>query len=192
MSSQNKIALALSHYFRRIQAAQFSTEFSVPTILHWKPSPGNLVPWNWPCTVEGQRVPPCELENHRQTHEFQAPCCLCPALKKGSDAEIYTETRIGLVQVAPKVQYGRHPLNGQYAVQCARNHCGYFICLEWFYALPLMHLRYYKKRDTPLPAHELTYISDLDYIDNNDLGLYQASPGIICRGTKRRELRRDG
>jgi hypothetical protein len=68
----------------------------------------------------GERITPSELESHRRTHDFRAPCCLC-ALEQGSD---YTESRIGLVNIPLK---GRGAfLNGEYVAECAMGRCGYF------------------------------------------------------------------
>lgn len=68
----------------------------------------------------GERVYPSELESHRRTHYFLAPCCLCaPALN-----EVYVESCIALVHV-PSGGPGAL-LNGEYIAECALRQCGYF------------------------------------------------------------------
>lgn len=63
------------------------------------------------------------LEAHRRTHHFRAPSCLCAYL----DETDYTETVIGLVEVARGDSDGNHDsiLNGQYVAICERRRCGY-------------------------------------------------------------------
>jgi hypothetical protein len=68
----------------------------------------------------GERIAPSDLEDHRRTHHFKAPCCLCAT----SMDQGYVESKIGLVLVAPGAPSTQ--VNGEYVAQCAKNTCGYF------------------------------------------------------------------
>ncbi|KAH6912310.1 hypothetical protein BKA70DRAFT_1219443 [Coprinopsis sp. MPI-PUGE-AT-0042] len=169
------------HYIRRIQAAQVHTAYSPPEILHWDETKRDLGAWGWPANPEtGERVTPSDLESHRRTHHFMAPCCLC-AIRL---AEAYVEAKIGLVAVAsdsPKPE-----VNGEYVAQCASNRCGYFVPLERFYARKVLKIKAYAKRVVPLAAEQLVYISDFDCDTEASLGLSQALPsqGIWMTGSR--------
>lgn len=83
-----------------------------------------LFAFDRPCQLDGSRVPPSELDTHRQTHHFRAPCCLCAVDIPGG----YVESSIGLVRVLkplPNTGFGKHPLNGQYVAKCRVGLCGY-------------------------------------------------------------------
>jgi hypothetical protein len=68
-----------------------------------------------PTNDAGERVPPSELGDHRLSHRFLGPCCICPILTNGevtfTEAAIFMETS------------GRRA--GQYLARCARDSCGY-------------------------------------------------------------------
>ncbi|KAH6897575.1 hypothetical protein BKA70DRAFT_1438178 [Coprinopsis sp. MPI-PUGE-AT-0042] len=173
----------VAHYLRRIQAAQVKTEHSTPVILHWASPFSNLSRWGWPADPEtGERIPPSELESHRRTHYFYAPCCLC-ALDWD---EFYVESRIGIVQV-PSGSHGSF-MNGEYVAECALRRCGYFVPLERFYSLKLLRVVGSKKRRNVLPAEQVALITDFDPKLDDELGLYQALPkdSVISRGSRQR------
>ncbi|KAH6890792.1 hypothetical protein BKA70DRAFT_1441694 [Coprinopsis sp. MPI-PUGE-AT-0042] len=170
-----------AHFLRRIQAAQVNTKSSSPAILQWISNRDNLGRWAWPANPEtGERIPPSELESHRQTHHFLAPCCLC-AIELN---ETYVESRIGLVLV-PSGAHGSF-MNGEYIAECALRKCGYFVPLEKFYVIEALLVKRYPKREHSLPAEQVTYITDFDPDIGNKLGLYQALPedGIFSRGSR--------
>lgn len=61
------------------------------------------------------RITPEQLQAHRQTHLFKAPCCFCASLEPfGHD---YIET---CIYVATEGEY-----LGEYVAECALKHCGY-------------------------------------------------------------------
>ncbi|KAH6868957.1 hypothetical protein BKA70DRAFT_1452312 [Coprinopsis sp. MPI-PUGE-AT-0042] len=146
---------------------------------------GNLRTWSWPSHYEtGERIVPSELEDHRRTHHFMAPCCLCAL----SIHEGYVESKIGLVLVAPGVK--RPEVNGEYVAQCALNKCGYFVPLERFYARKGLQVKGYPKRGMlfgllPLPSEQLNYICNVDPAQDSN-GLSNALPfsGIWSRGSR--------
>ncbi|KAH6913552.1 hypothetical protein BKA70DRAFT_1421818 [Coprinopsis sp. MPI-PUGE-AT-0042] len=145
----------LGYFQKRIQAAHFQTLSTSPTILHWDSETGDLAPWKWPVDVTtGYRVTPSELEAHRRTHYFLAPSCLCARLFN----ESYSESRIGLVHVPIKLT-PTSTLNGEYTAECASGRCGYLVCLERFYVLPVLHVKGYLKREIPLPPCTVNYNS---------------------------------
>ncbi|KAH6880999.1 hypothetical protein BKA70DRAFT_1238514 [Coprinopsis sp. MPI-PUGE-AT-0042] len=172
----------LAHFLRQVNSAQVQTAHSPPQILHWTSTWNKLSEWAWPSDSDtGERVPPSDLEGHRRTHYFMAPCCLCPLLL----GEMYVESKIGLAVVAPGSV--RSEVSGEYIAQCARNECGYFVPLERFYARKILKVNAYKKRDAPLEPHQLNYISDLAPGHEEMLGLPQALPSssIWSRGPRK-------
>ncbi|KAH6869708.1 hypothetical protein BKA70DRAFT_1451785 [Coprinopsis sp. MPI-PUGE-AT-0042] len=174
---------SLEHYIRRIQAAQVHTAYSQPEILHWDAKKSDLSGWFWPASPEtGERVTPSDLEGHRRTHHFMAPCCLCVITLE----ELYVEAKIGLVAVAMASGSPRIEVNGEYVAQCALNRCGYFVPLERFYACRVLQIKAYPKRVLPLASEQLVYISDFDRTAEASLGLYQGIPssGIWMRGAR--------
>ncbi|KAH6885584.1 hypothetical protein BKA70DRAFT_1444977 [Coprinopsis sp. MPI-PUGE-AT-0042] len=171
----------LDHYILRIQAAQAHTAYSPPEILHWDEAKNDLGAWLWPANPEtGERIAPSDLEAHRRTHHFKAPCCLCAIRLE----EAYVEAKIGLVAVASDAP--KPEVNGEYVAQCALDRCGYFVPVERFYARKVLQTKAYAKRAVPLAAEQLVYISDLRCSTETSLGLVQALPsnGIWMRGTR--------
>ncbi|KAH6899087.1 hypothetical protein BKA70DRAFT_1437579 [Coprinopsis sp. MPI-PUGE-AT-0042] len=167
----------VGHFLRRVQSAQVQTAHSPPQILHWDFAQNNLREWAWPSDAEsGERIPPSELEDHRRTHHFTAPCCLCAI----SLDEAHVEARIGLAVVAPGNRGA--DLCREYVAQCALNRCGYFVPLERFYARKVLKVKAYPKRTTPLAPEQLNYISDFE----STSGIAQALPSssIWARGPK--------
>lgn len=86
---------------------------------------GRLISWQWPirpCGPPGkfERVPPDQLLQHRNGHEFAAPGCLCA---QDLDQPAFTESKIFL-----KLTGDRHV--GQWIAACARGHCKYWVTLE--------------------------------------------------------------
>ncbi|KAH6909501.1 hypothetical protein BKA70DRAFT_1221741 [Coprinopsis sp. MPI-PUGE-AT-0042] len=143
---QSVVEPCLDYLQNRIHGGHFQTLSTSPTILHWNSKLGELSPWKWPVELgTGRRVTPSDLESHRQTHHFQAPSCLCAYL----DFKPYTESRIGIVHVPFKLA-NLSPLSGR---------CGYLVCLERFFSLPVLHMRCYPRRDVPLSIESLVYNS---------------------------------
>ncbi|KAH6879568.1 hypothetical protein BKA70DRAFT_1474922 [Coprinopsis sp. MPI-PUGE-AT-0042] len=164
---------------KRVQEAHFHTLSTSPTILHWDSETGDLAPWKWPVdAVTGYRVTPSELEAHRRTHHFLAPSCLCASLFN----EPYIESRIGLVHVPIKLT-PTSSLSGEYTAECATGRCGYLVCLERFYVLPVLQVKGYPKREIPLPPCKINYNTTRDICQ----GLQQAMPieSVQSRGIKR-------
>ncbi|TEB20808.1 hypothetical protein FA13DRAFT_1800633 [Coprinellus micaceus] len=70
-------------------------------ILHWSEEDRQLVIWEWPCydDATSTKVPPDELEGHRQEYYFRAPSCLCAYL---DDDLAYSECKITLIEPVPE------------------------------------------------------------------------------------------
>ena len=64
-----------------------------------------------------ERVRPDALNNHRETHQFFGPCCLCLLLTTLSGESHFTEAAM-YVPIC-----GRYA--GEYVAECAKSHCGY-------------------------------------------------------------------
>jgi hypothetical protein len=69
-----------------------------------------------PVTDAGERVTPSKLLEHRRSHDFKAPCCLCASLDPNENA--YTEASIFLATLGP--------FAGQYVAACATGLCRYW------------------------------------------------------------------
>jgi hypothetical protein len=63
------------------------------------------------------RVPPVGLRQHRETHQYLGPGCLCPLLEPLSEEPVFTEAAIYLTT------FGRY--EGEYVAECAKGQCGY-------------------------------------------------------------------
>ena len=123
-----------------------------------------------PTNERGERVVPSDLDSHRLSHRFRAPCCLCPM-----DSE-YDNTFVeAAIYAAPTGRYV-----GEYVAQCAERECGYLggqckplcydqliliICsvnLERIYNQPGVPLRYYPQRGesaAPIKSVRITSLS---------------------------------
>jgi len=67
-------------------------------------------------TSENKRVTPTALYDHRQSHQFLGPCCLCPLFAQ--------DGRGAFVEAAILIEtLGPH--SGQYVAKCAQGQCGY-------------------------------------------------------------------
>ncbi|KAJ3540108.1 hypothetical protein NMY22_g4446 [Coprinellus aureogranulatus] len=178
------IRIMLSHFIRQVEARHVRTKTQRPAPLHFDSKTGGLVEFYWPCkcnpeTEEVERVTPSDLESLRRTHEFQAPCCLCAFI----DGEDYTESQIGIVEVLTKDEDRNKPiLNGEIVAQCARQRCGYLLCLERFYPLYHLQTRVCHPRTIPLPIQDLIHISDIEKSFRRGDGLFQVMPDVVTRG----------
>src|ERR1700676_552669 len=70
-----------------------------------------------PVADGGGRVVPCALCEHRRSHQFIGPCCLCPLLVPRSEARVYTE--------AAMFMSASGVFAGKYVARCAKERCGY-------------------------------------------------------------------
>ncbi|KAJ3518405.1 hypothetical protein NMY22_g13697 [Coprinellus aureogranulatus] len=124
--------------------------------------------------VTSERLTPCRFEEVRMTHDLQAPCCLCSLL----DNTGYTEARIGIAEAIAPVDSGRSHsvLQGEYVATCAKQKCGYFLCLERFYTVRGLRLRKLRRRRHPLPSQGPTGHSvDVDK-DKSKASLFSPGP----------------
>jgi hypothetical protein len=65
----------------------------------------------------GRHVPPAELHQYRETHQYLGPGCLCPLLEPLMEEPVFTEAAIYLTTFG---HYG-----GEYVAECAKGQCGY-------------------------------------------------------------------
>jgi hypothetical protein len=68
-----------------------------------------------PVDIDGEKIPPSDLETYRKTHEFRYPCCLC-ADERGRGA--YTEAAV-------YSWWDRGADKAEWLTRCASNTCGY-------------------------------------------------------------------
>jgi hypothetical protein len=69
-----------------------------------------------PIGNEGQRIPVSGLRNHRLTHQFTGPGCLCPLADPTQPA--FVESAI--FKVGTENEHGE-----EYMAKCAQDKCGY-------------------------------------------------------------------
>ncbi|TEB31010.1 hypothetical protein FA13DRAFT_1791738 [Coprinellus micaceus] len=131
-------------FISRINASQEFGAHDVPLILQYDEKMANLRPWAWP-SVSGVPVRPDELDWHRYTHYFKAPCCLF-LFEDGLSS--FTETKIGLVQTVTQPETAQ--CIGQYIAMCATQQCGYFVRLERYFGHPKLMIVESYKRDKPV------------------------------------------
>ncbi|KAF6754698.1 hypothetical protein DFP72DRAFT_1124388 [Ephemerocybe angulata] len=175
----------VQHFLRQVEARHIRTPSSSPVILHYLCDPPALGEWSWPCdTLTGECIPPDQLQEHRRTHKFLAPCCLCALI----EGEIYTESSICLVESLPMPHADRERnsamLHGEYVATCAKGACGYFVCLERFYTLHGIRVREYPGRATPLNIEEVAIRRTIDDSFRNGDALFQVMPNILRRGSR--------
>jgi len=66
--------------------------------------------------IDQKRVVPSELRDHRLSHRFLGPCCLCPLFAQ-NDRAVFVEAAI-LIETSG-------PFSGRYIAKCAEEKCGY-------------------------------------------------------------------
>ena len=69
-----------------------------------------------PTTAQGERITPSDLRDHRRSHKFLGPCCVCPLI--ADDQTAFKEAAIFAVASGRFV--------GEYVAECAESRCGYF------------------------------------------------------------------
>ena len=68
--------------------------------------------------VIGNRlVPPCDLRDHRDLHQFLGPSCLCPLLQPLGEEPVFQEAAIYMPV------FGRYA--GEHIAECTESRCGY-------------------------------------------------------------------
>ncbi|KAJ3505843.1 hypothetical protein NMY22_g17436 [Coprinellus aureogranulatus] len=179
------IGCLLSHFLRQIEGHHVKTPSRSPLALHYNHKTQSLSEYPWPCDpTSKRRIPPSELEAFRRTHMFVGPCCLCSYLDGGQ----YTEARIGIVSAANAAAGGGSPLvgpgaaSGEYVATCARQRCGYYLCLERFYPLNGLKLKTCRKRGIPLPVEDLSMVSLLGKELGGGQGILKIIPDTFIRG----------
>lgn len=122
----------------RTRALRRERNVEIPhSVLHYDRTENGLQPWYWcaqsdlftccivihlvflcrrPVNEAGERVTPSNLLQHRHSHEFLGPCCLCASLE--SDGSSYTEASIFVALSGPTA--------GQYTAACATGQCRYW------------------------------------------------------------------
>jgi hypothetical protein len=68
-----------------------------------------------PVNDRGERVTPSDLREHRMSHRFLGPCCICPAITEGRNE--FTEAAFVMLTSGPRV--------GHYVARCASGECKY-------------------------------------------------------------------
>ncbi|KAJ3546575.1 hypothetical protein NMY22_g1996 [Coprinellus aureogranulatus] len=170
----------LDHFHRQIQEHHFLTPSRGPIPLHFNPATRSLAEFLWPCDGESRtKVTPDRLESFRRTHEFRAPCCLCPFLDQSYQ---HKEAVIGIIEVAHSLLDTSHStFDGEYVAVCAAQRCGYSLRLEIFYPFDNLRIRAYPKRDVALPVQASVRVSEDLGPDVNHVGLSRLLDGSVSR-----------
>ncbi|TEB34013.1 hypothetical protein FA13DRAFT_1789204 [Coprinellus micaceus] len=174
-----------AHFLRQIEAAHVRTPSQGrPVPLQFCYITQGLSEWAWPCNPNSEmRIPPCDLESFRRTNRFRAPSCLCAFI----EGTVYTESRIGIVETVTDDTFrNQSVLNGEYVATCAKQRCGYFLCLERFYPINHLRLQVCAPRKNLRPTEELANICDIDKSLRSGDGLFQLMTDVVVRGSGRR------
>jgi hypothetical protein len=101
-------------------------------VMSFDPAKLELVPHYWYVTMaaknigpscihrpvsEGVRVPPAELRQYREAHQYLGPGCLCPLLEPLSEKQGFREAAIYITMLGC--------YQGEYVAECAKSRCGY-------------------------------------------------------------------
>ncbi|KAF6745740.1 hypothetical protein DFP72DRAFT_856045 [Ephemerocybe angulata] len=170
------------HFLRMIEARHIRTTSSSPIIYHWSAALRKLVEWYWPCDDHsGKRLPPDQLQDHRRTHYFRAPCCLCAYL----DGVPYTEAAIGVVEMLPMPHEdpdrNRTTMHGDFIAKPDID----TVCLERFYPLQGIKVQLYEEREHELDQEALANICSVEESFRGGDGLFQVMPNVMRRSSKR-------
>ncbi|KAG1892476.1 hypothetical protein F4604DRAFT_1672480 [Suillus subluteus] len=84
-------------------------------LLHYDSASESMVEWCWPADCEGKKVPPSNLEKHREKYDFRYPCCVCA---DGSGRGAY-------IEVAVYPWWNKTTNNTFWTARCASDRCGY-------------------------------------------------------------------
>ncbi|KAM6490847.1 hypothetical protein JOM56_013716 [Amanita muscaria] len=107
----NPKPLAFTTFPTYRQKLQYDVQSSTRCVLSFDPAKLELVPHYWPVS-EGARVPPAELRQYREAHQYLGPGCLCPLLEPLSEEPVFREAAIYLTW------FGRY--EGEYVAECAK------------------------------------------------------------------------
>ncbi|KAG1786224.1 uncharacterized protein HD556DRAFT_1507598 [Suillus plorans] len=94
-------------------------------LLHYDRASKSMVEWCWPADGEGKKIPPCNLEKYRETHDFKYPCCLC-ADSGGIGAFVETAVYSWWNETAEK---------SRRIARCASDTCGYQVKIDTYFPI---------------------------------------------------------
>ncbi|KAG1845649.1 hypothetical protein F4604DRAFT_1688633 [Suillus subluteus] len=84
-------------------------------LLHYDGISKSMVDWFWPADRDGKKIPPSDLEVHRDVYNFRYPCCLCA---DGGGRGAYVESAV-------YSWWNKDTKKIDWTVRCASDTCGY-------------------------------------------------------------------
>ncbi|KAM6503021.1 hypothetical protein JOM56_002998 [Amanita muscaria] len=91
----NPQPLAFTTFPTYRQKLLYDVQSSTCCVMSFDPAKLELIPHYWPVS-EGARVPPAELRQYREAHQYLGPGCLCPLLEPLSEEPVFREAAIYL------------------------------------------------------------------------------------------------
>ncbi|KAJ3501342.1 hypothetical protein NMY22_g18961 [Coprinellus aureogranulatus] len=123
------------------------------------------------CTVPGRWTSKVESES----------------LRGNGNNKDYTESRIAIAEVivASSAESGAL-MDGEYVATCAKQRCGYLLCIERLYLCDDIKLKSYAVRASPVPAVELAYAPDIEQLFKRGGGLLQVMNKAVVKAKGRK------
>ncbi|KAM6490167.1 hypothetical protein JOM56_014361 [Amanita muscaria] len=144
----NPQPLAFTTFPTYRQKLLYDVQSSTRCVMSFDPAKLELIPHYWPVS-EGARVPPAELRQYREAHQYLGPGCLCPLLEPLSEEPVFREAAIYLTW------FGRY--EGEYIAECAKSQCRYLVPIERMFPLYGVPVKVFPLRGvgTPCPPQVL-------------------------------------
>ncbi|KAG1779651.1 hypothetical protein EV702DRAFT_1043571 [Suillus placidus] len=107
------------------------------SLLHYDSSSKTMVDWCWPADGDGKKIPPSDLEKHRDEYDFRYPCCLCA---DGGGRGTYTEAAV-------YPWWNKTMRTTCWNTRCASDRCGYQVKMDMYFQLARLVAYQYPRRE---------------------------------------------
>ncbi|KAG1863143.1 hypothetical protein F4604DRAFT_1683728 [Suillus subluteus] len=116
-------------------------------LLHYDGISKSMVDWFWPADRDGKKIPPSDLEVHRDVYNFRYPCCLCA---DGGGRGAYVESVV-------YSWWNKDTKKVDWTVRCASDTCGYQLRIDMYFRLPTSATCQYPRREREISPVELQW-----------------------------------
>ncbi|KAG2129631.1 hypothetical protein DEU56DRAFT_915136 [Suillus clintonianus] len=107
------------------------------TLLHYDGASKSMVDWFWPADGDGKKIPPFNLEIHRDEYNFRYPCCICA---DGGGRGEYVESAV-------YSWWDKDTDQTDWTARCASDRCGYKVKMDMYFRLPTVATFQYPRRE---------------------------------------------
>ncbi|KAG1843768.1 hypothetical protein F4604DRAFT_1938005 [Suillus subluteus] len=107
------------------------------TLLHYDGASKSMVDWFWPADGDGKKIPPFDLEIHRDEYNFRYPCCICA---DGGGRGEYVESAV-------YSWWDKDTDQTDWTARCASDRCGYKVKMDMYFRLPTVATFQYPRRE---------------------------------------------